>query len=470
MEARIKVAENEGATLNIYPRAGSGTFYFEIRDCSYKDRGSLGTKNEVQARTDALTRFAAYLDRKRKGQPVKALALDTVVNEFLAIRETEYERGELSVYTLRQNKTVLKNYFLPWMKEQGFLDLSQVVDIDPYVDWRKAYRRDAEQTYMRGGKEVTGQRCAKHFKLISADTINKENNALRVFYRWAQRAGHVAKGTAPEIPMLRDTAKVRTPERNGRLERQTRGEAVTIEERSQEINYGNWLRVEEFAKLRKTAWQLYKWEATKHELSKRRYPWMHKRRYSKTGVSQHVRNWRAFYCWLMIMVNTGMRPVEFRNLIWDRVRPYRFSDSRVGREVWVIGKGKLRPVVVDPDLAIYFDTLARLTSGKAYEDVLKDQEALKGYVFPLPDFGKYLKETLEKAEMDTNGRNQYTLRHTYINWQLLYTDIKPSDLAIIVGNSDRVIHEYYNHVTPFLLAERSSNVVRQHGRFLKLEK
>ncbi len=50
MEARIKIAESGGATLNIYPRSGSGTFYYEIRDSSYKDRGSLRTKEEDKAR------------------------------------------------------------------------------------------------------------------------------------------------------------------------------------------------------------------------------------------------------------------------------------------------------------------------------------------------------------------------------------------------------------------------------------
>lgn len=470
MEARIKIAESGGATLNIYPRSGSGTFYYEIRDNSYKDRGSLRTKEEDKARTDAQTLFATYLDRKRRGQPVKAVGLEVLTGDFLGMREAEYERGELSIYTLRQNRTVLNRYFVPWMREQGFTELSEVTDIAPYIDWRKAYRRDDEHTYIRGGKEVKGQRCAKHFKPLNADSINKENNTLRVFFRWAEKVGHIAKGTAPAIDMLKDTVKVRTPERVGRAGRIARGEAVTVEERSQEINYGNWLKVEEFSKLRKAAWNLYKAKSTWHTVSKMKYPWVHRRRYGENGVSQQVKNYRSFYNWLMIMVNTGMRPVEFRNLTWERVKPYKFADERVGREVWVIGKGKLRPVVVEPEVAVFFDDLARINTGQPYEDVLKDPEALKSYVFPLSDYGDYIKEALKLAKMNINGKNQYTFRHTYINWQLLYTNVKPSDLAIIVGNSDRVIREYYNHITPFLLAERSSNVVRQHGRFLKLEK
>lgn len=481
MEARIKITENGSATLNIYPRSVSGTFYYEVRDCSYKDRGSLGTKDIEEARTKALSVWRAYLDRKARGLPGKASALDAVVSDFLATREAEYESAQLSVHTFKQNRTVLNNYLVPWINERG-LELSTLTtrDIAPaakpnpkaptYIDWRRAFQRDSEQTYKRNGKDVKGQRCAKHFKPISSVSLNKENNALRVFFRWCEKAGHIPQGAAPMVEMLKENQKVLTPERVGRAARQARGEAATVEERLQEINFGNWLKVEEFAKVRKAAWQLYKWEATKHELSKRKFPWMHKRRYPEGGVSQRVKNYRSFYSWLMIMVNTGMRPVEYRNLIWGRVKPYHFADGRIGREVWVVGKGKLRPVVVEPEVSLYFDELSRITTGKTYEEILKDSEALKGYVFPLPDFGDYLKEAFKKAKVDANGKNQYTFRHTYINWQLLYTDIKPSDLAIVVGNSDRVIREYYNHITPFLLAERSTNVVRQHGRFLKLEK
>lgn len=77
------------------------------------------------------------------------------------------------------------------------------------------------------------------------------------------------------------------------------------------------------------------------------------------------------------------------------------------------------------------------------------------------ELGKAFKKALEECGLKDSPdgpRTLYSLRHSYITWQLLRRDLRLDILAKQCGTSVAMIEQHYSHVVPSMFEEELSGV------------
>ncbi len=181
---------------------------------------------------------------------------------------------------------------------------------------------------------------------------------------------------------------------------------------------------------------------------------------SHTSKTRQIRELLRMY--VEFAVNTGIRPgTEMENITWGDITLKR-EDEKIAFFVHV-RKGKTtkytgtREVVCKDEI---FDCLSELRDAFP-------QRKPKDKLFRLADgsstnqLGKAFAKVLEKLDLDESAhgvRTLYSLRHSYITWQLMSGKVSIEVLAKQCGTSITMIEQHYSHVVPKMYANELSGV------------
>ncbi len=457
-QGRKLVVEDDAGQVSIYWRDGVNKFYYDLTlHGQPRERKSTRTSDEVTAIAFAKQRFDEAKYRVGLGLSSKTSSIVTLVKEHINYRHEEDLGYTITLEGYNAAVKVLKSYFLPWLKEN---DISRVDELrnkhlSNYISWRKKINahRPRYMEVIRNGKTYQQKRPQSHFHPPSNKALNKESNAINKFLKWCLLNDHLTNELRmPRFPENNSRNNVRTPIKR---EKGRRKNEIPLEDIDQETEVDNWITIEEFARLFYGAKSKIAIEVAKMKDNKAKYKTQYRNRNGNNphSYTRNVLTWMSFQCWLIVMVNTGMRPVEFRNLRWGLVKRYRFNDGEKGLQIVAAGKGQRRPVVLKEGVRKWFETLADLCFERTLDEMLDDATMREEYVFPREDYTSQLQEIALERGIERR-LIQYTLRHTFINWQFLYTENPdPLKIATVVGNSPAVIDRYYRNITPFMLAE-----------------
>lgn len=168
-------------------------------------------------------------------------------------------------------------------------------------------------------------------------------------------------------------------------------------------------------------------------------------------------------------VFTGIRPgTEMEGITWGDIEMAR-QDNNVRFKVKV-RKGKTskhtgtRTVICRDQIWDTLDTLRERFPNRKPQDKLfrlADGEETK-------ELGVTFRKVLDACDLKDSpdgARTLYSLRHSYITWQLLRRDLRIDILAKQCGTSTAMIEQHYSHVVPSMFEEELSGV-----KFEKKEK
>lgn len=162
-----------------------------------------------------------------------------------------------------------------------------------------------------------------------------------------------------------------------------------------------------------------------------------------------------FYNFMLIMTNTGMRPIEAKNLRWRDIGDVR--QDRNGRPFLpmnVRGKDKFREFVAPLSVAEYLKRIRAISKATKPDDFVFTTFEGK----PADSLYKgVLDDVLEKSGLllspTGKPRSMYSFRHTYATFRRIEgTDV--NDLADQMGTSAEMVKDYYSHVKPSDTAHR----------------
>lgn len=165
--------------------------------------------------------------------------------------------------------------------------------------------------------------------------------------------------------------------------------------------------------------------------------------------------------YITVAVNTGIRPgTEMDNIKWGDISVERNHDKIVF--FIYVRKGKTtkhtgaRKVVCNPDVIWAFEELIERFPDRKPNDIL----------FRLRDGGTTLQlgrnferilDGLKIKDSPRGERTLYSLRHSYITWQLL-NKVNPQAIARQCGTSLQMLEQHYNHIVPEMFAAELSGV------------
>lgn len=194
------------------------------------------------------------------------------------------------------------------------------------------------------------------------------------------------------------------------------------------------------------------------------------RKWCNTGRSQKTRELRELLRdFVLILANTGLRYGEAYNLRWNNIgevkSPYK-NDDEVYLVLYVDGKTGKRETIARDTVRNYLDRIReRFPELKdlSYKELFKIDE----YVFRLADgnrpyqfqhsFDQLLRDTDLTYDKHRKKRSLYSLRHTYVTYQIMYNDqMDLHTLARNIGSSQKIIEKHYSHLQPYMKARELS--------------
>jgi len=160
------------------------------------------------------------------------------------------------------------------------------------------------------------------------------------------------------------------------------------------------------------------------------------------------------YNFILIMCNTGMRPVEAKNLRWRDVTAAQDRDKRDIVVLFVQGKDKSRKLVAPASVGDYLERVRKLSKATKPDD----------FVFTIINGkpAKFLYCDTVEALLDEAGlrigpgeipRTTYCFRHTYATMRLS-EGVDVYILAEQMGTSVKMIEQHYGHVNTIKHADR----------------
>ena len=160
------------------------------------------------------------------------------------------------------------------------------------------------------------------------------------------------------------------------------------------------------------------------------------------------------YNMILIACNTGMRPIEMKNLRW---RDITFAKDREGREIvvfFVHGKGKSRKPIAPKSVGEYLERIRAIS--KAISPDARVFTTVTGKP-AMTLYGSLIADLLIKANLREGSqgvpRSTYCFRHTYATLRLL-EGIDVYFLAEQMGTSVQMIESHYGHVNTIKHADR----------------
>ncbi|WP_293883265.1 site-specific integrase [Sphingomonas sp.] len=160
------------------------------------------------------------------------------------------------------------------------------------------------------------------------------------------------------------------------------------------------------------------------------------------------------YNFILIMCNTGMRPVEAKNMRWRDITTARDKDGSDILVIYVQGKGKMRKLIAPKSVGEYLDRV------RAHSKATKPDDAVFTIINGKPAVWLYrdtVEELLKYANLRDGPsgipRTTYCFRHTYATFRLS-AGVDVYILAQQMGTSVKMIEQHYGHVNTIKHADR----------------
>jgi integrase len=384
-------------------------------------RRSLKTESREEAKRLAGELYDELSYKKKRGLSVSSRKFRGVCDAYIKDLEKKVKLGSAAPKRLKDYKRIIESYLKPYF---GGKDTDKISDADlhKYRDWREAFwitGKGAETQYIeyeRNGKTIRAPK--KKAMRPSARTLGIEDTVLRQVFDFARKTGYVS---AEEVPVIKS-----------KRAKANRRPAFTLDE--------------------------YKvlWRA-----SLKRY---------KKASREWVRNQRQLlHDYILIMVNSGMRPVEAATLRWRDVVRFDGNDGKEYIKLSVRGKKKRRDLVPMPRVKQYLERIRRRQQEFAnrYDYVVEDSSPVfsdrEGRA--VSNFKKSFDELLKATDLtyDNHGakRSIYSLRHTYATFRLVLGDVNVYELAQNMGTSVEMIERHYGHLQPEQVADRLTRIEKR---------
>jgi integrase len=162
-----------------------------------------------------------------------------------------------------------------------------------------------------------------------------------------------------------------------------------------------------------------------------------------------------FHNFTLIMTNTGMRPIEARNLRWRDIGEVRRDrNGRPFLPINVRGKDKFRELVAPDVVAGYLENIRKISKATKPDDfVFTTFEGQPAKTLYKGIFDEVMRETGLLLSPTGKPRSIYSYRHTYATFRIMENTDR-NDLAEQMGTSPEMLKDYYAHVKPSDTAHR----------------
>jgi integrase len=404
-----------------YKGGGTGIWYFKINiEGGMRVRKSTKTSDEARATDIALDAYYLAQRNIKDGVPNITVKMKRVIKEWLADEKNRIGRKiEGIAQRTYDNYEKCGNVYL--MEYFGEMDINSVSDddISAYWEWRQTYYQNPANR-----KKTNANNIALNPK---ENTLQQDQSSLSRLFRLAAKKKYIHRREIPEIKRPRSKKSY-----------DSEGDVRTA------------YSVAEVAKLKKSM------EADEKVKGLRQLDIMARRR---------------IRLMVLIMLETGLRAVECRNLRQKDVTDYQHHNGNTYLRIWARGKTAPRAIMVSNDLREHFEALDKINyryiPGKATYtpgvDLNVFRQAINYAVKADDDLifrnddGKWNEQghqLFKKAAIragvfyDDNGagRPLTSLRHTYITNALSTGSIPIDMLASNCGNSVSEIERTYRHV------------------------
>ncbi|PKG93143.1 site-specific integrase [Paraglaciecola sp. MB-3u-78] len=181
---------------------------------------------------------------------------------------------------------------------------------------------------------------------------------------------------------------------------------------------------------------------------------------SRKQVTADIR--QLLFCYMEFAINSGLRPgTELDHLTWGDIQVE--SHDHKSRFFITVRKGKTtkhtgtRQVVCKQGIFDVIQLLILKHKNRKATDLLfrlpnGDTTNELG-----PTFSRLLKEC-DMKESPSGTRTLYSLRHTYITWELMAQSVSIDVLARQCGTSIQMIEQHYSHVVPKMFSNQLSGM------------
>lgn len=365
----------------------------------------------------------------RNDAPLFNRSFRQVANEFLVIQEARARRGEITAKRLAHIRSMIEGPL------EEYIGSSQVhlIGDDRWGDYPTWRREHGEGMIERSGSRMVSTEIAT--KMVAAN-----------FAR--HRKGKIARGIRPKAitpaqfaEAVREKAKKPVPYMSEETIRMEMVIFAAIMRLAIENRYiGATKRFDKLPSFK---------TVRREEFTVEEYRKLHTvgRSWMKEATTEFSA-WSRTMTYNMILVacNTGMRPVELKNLRWRDVWP---AKDKQGRDIFVLsvrGKNKSRDLVAPQSVGDYLDRVRSNSRATKPEDrVFTTIDGTPAKTL----YSTLVEDLLTKAKLregaDGTMRTTYCFRHTYATFRL-QGGISEYMLAEQMGTSVAMIQEHYGHV------------------------
>jgi len=410
--------ELEDGKVLIFCRNGiyQARFYKGDRQYIYK---SLKTRKVEEARKLALKYLYEMEFKQREGLPLQEKTFNEVIDEYIALRQSQYEKGlavktnlssqqQTSIFMLRQIKRVSKF----WREYCGNKSVNKIDNavLQDYIAWRKDYYH-----------KMPENKRPRNYKINPADkTLEWETTLAKTLLKFAYERGYRGKTQLPTYRFKAERAIVRP--------------TFTVAE----------------------YWEIIKGMRKGIRETKNK-EW----KYTKELIRDYV----------LILANSGMRVGEANNLKDQDVVEFKDELGRKNYMFSVRGKTGRRIVIPRTSVVRYVERVRARNAIRLNEEVVRQVRSPKrkivdtdGWFFCMYDGNKIvtlidqfnaLLESINLSESrDKEKYTLYSLRHFYAV-MMIKRGVPIYDIARNMGTSVQIIEKYYGkQATPLALATK----------------
>jgi integrase len=382
---------------------------------------SLWTKDKKEATRDAERIYDELNYKLNKGLSIDGSKFNKVCNQYLVHLEEQVELGKAKEKKLKDYTLICERYLKNYFGKKNIDKISDA-DLNNYRDWRNAYwvtgegKKIEHIKYVRNGKVVKTK--ARH-KVPSSSTMNTEETVLRGIFEHGVKKGFISRGEIPNI-------------KSGRVKSNRRPS----------------FDIKEYKKLIRVSTS----------------------RCSKAPSEAIRRKRLILHEFVLVMANTGMRPIEAKTLRWRDIGSHRSAEEGKPHVVLSVrGKDKKRDLIAQPETDTYLNRIRERQEAYAEEHGYKIKK--DDFIFSdesgnqINSFKAGFDNLLKEADLveDNHGlkRSVYSLRHLYGTFRLVYGNVDVFFLAENMGTSVDMIKRHYSHLKVTQVADHLTQMINR---------